>query len=179
MFAYIAKLIVSLNSNNHPGEIAHAASLGLLLAFVPRSNALWVLLFSLTVFFRINKGALFLTLILFSFIVPLADNYTEAIGYTLLTYPSWQPALLTLYETPFMLLTRFNNTVVAGGLVLGIVCYIPMYIITRLIVALYRSTLMPKLANSKLVMTLTKLPIVQKYFIAAGKVQAVKEALNG
>jgi uncharacterized protein (TIGR03546 family) len=179
MFAYIAKLIAALNSNKHPGEIAHAASLGLLLAFVPRSNALWVFLFALTLFLRINKGAFFLTLILFSFLVPLVDTYTEAIGYTVLTYPSLQPALTTLYETPFMLLTRFNNTVVAGGLVLGLACYIPFYIISRLLVALYRSTIMPKLANNKVVMTLTKLPIVKKLRFAADTATTVKEALNG
>jgi uncharacterized protein (TIGR03546 family) len=172
MLGYLAKLIKALNSNAHPGEIAHAASLGLLLAFVPRANALWVFLFVLTLFLRINKGAFFLTLILFSFVVPLADRYTEAVGLWALTQPTLQDTFTMLYETPFMLLTRFNNTVVFGGLVVGLGCYIPFYIVSRLGVRLYRKTLQPKLAQSKIVKTLTKVPLVQT-LVLAGDVKGV------
>lgn len=45
MISYIAKLLKSLNTNSHPGEIAHAVAIGVLLGFMPKDNALWYLLF--------------------------------------------------------------------------------------------------------------------------------------
>ena len=77
MFKYLMRFIKALNANSHPGDIAHAVALGLLLALVPKGNLLWPFLFILAMFIRMNKGAFFLSFILFSFIVPFADVPVE------------------------------------------------------------------------------------------------------
>ncbi len=159
---YIKKFFMALNANAHPGDIAHGAALGLLLAFVPKANLLWVFLFVLTMFIRVNKGALFLSLIIFSFAVPFADYATEALGYAVLTFAPLDGLLSALYRTPFVGLTRFNNTMVAGSLVMGILAYGPTYALFRIFVSWYRKTVQPKIVNSKLAKIVANLPIIKQ-----------------
>lgn len=162
MFKYIKKFLQALNANAHPGDIAHAAALGLLLAFVPKANLLWAFLFFLTIFIRVNKGAFFLTLILLSFVVPFADVATEALGFAVLSFKPLSGIFAVLYQTPFLGLTRFNNTMVTGGLVMGLIAYVPMYALSRSFVSWYRKTLQPKIANSKIVKVLSNLPLIKQ-----------------
>lgn len=160
MIKYISRLIKSLNANAHPGDIAHAMSLGLLLALVPKTNLLWLFLFVLILFVRINKGAFFLSLILFSLLVPFADVPVERLGYLVLSLPFLEPLYTTLYQTPFIGLTRFNNTMVAGGLLAGIVLYLPMYGLTRVLLSLYREKWQPAITGSKLYKMIMKIPLI-------------------
>ena len=48
MLKAIIKFFKALNSNVHPGAVAHAVCLGMILGFMPKTNALWYIL---TVFF--------------------------------------------------------------------------------------------------------------------------------
>jgi uncharacterized protein (TIGR03546 family) len=162
VFKYIKKFFLALNANAHPGDIAHAVALGLLLAFVPKANLLWAFLFFLTLFIRVNKGAFFLTLIAFSFLVPFADVATEAFGFVILSFKPFGGIFSALYDTPFVGLTRFNNTMVMGGLAMGLVAYIPMYALARAFVTWYRKILQPKIANSKVAKIIANLPLIKQ-----------------
>lgn len=162
MFKYIKRLLKSLNANAHPGDIAHAVSLGLLLAFVPKGNLLWPFLFVLTLFIRMNKGAFFLSFILLSLVVPLADVFTERLGFFILSMKTLVPVYTAMYQTPFVGLTRFNNTMVAGGLIAGIMAYVPAYALSRLSVSSYRKYLQPKIAESKAYKLFCNLPLIKQ-----------------
>ena len=162
MLKYIKKFFMALNANAHPGDIAHAASLGLLLAFVPKANLLWVFLFFLTIFIRVNKGAFFLSLILLSFIVPFADVATETVGFAVLSFTPLHGLFGVLYQTPFVGLTRFNNTMVMGGLVMGLIAYAPMYALSRAFVTWYRKIVQPKIVNSKIAKAIANLPLIKQ-----------------
>jgi uncharacterized protein (TIGR03546 family) len=162
MFSYIKSFFTALNANAHPGDIAHGVALGLLLAFVPKANLLWAFLFFLTLFIRVNKGAFFLMLILSAFIVPFADVPVELLVYGVLSVPFFQPGYALLYNTPFVGLTRFYNTMVAGGLVAGLIAYIPVYFLFRFLTVNYRSKLQPKIANSKAAKIFVRLPLIKQ-----------------
>ena len=162
MLKYIKSFFQALNANAHPGDIAHAISLGLLLAFVPKANLLWSFLFFLTFFIRVNTGALFVSLILFSFAVPFADIATEMLGYGILSIPFLKPFFTLMYQTPFLGLTRFSNTMVAGGFAAGIITYVPVYFLVISLVAKYRTDLQPKIVNSKLARIISNLPLIKQ-----------------
>lgn len=166
MFKYIKSFFTALNANAHPGDIAHAVAMGLLLAAIPKGNLLWVFLFSVLLFVRVNKGAFFLSLILLSFVTPLADGLFDVFGYVLLNLKPAEPLFVTLINTPFVGLTRFNNTVVAGSFAAGLIAYAPVYFLVRLLVKLYRTKLQPKIVNSKVYKVIVNLPII-KQIIAA------------
>ncbi len=166
MFKYIKSFFSALNANAHPGDIAHAVAMGLLLAAIPKGNLLWVLSFSVLLFVRVNKGAFFLSLILLSFVTPLADGFFDAFGYFILNLKPTEPLFVALVNTPFVGLTRFNNSVVAGSLAAGLLAYAPAYLLVRLLVRLYRTKLQPKIVNSKAYKVIVNLPVI-KQIIAA------------
>ena len=166
MLKYIKSFFMALNANAHPGDIAHAVALGLLLAFVPRANLLWAFLFFLTLFIRVNKGAFFISLILLSFITPFADVPVEALGAWVLSLKPLGGVFHALYQTPFVGLTRFNNSLVMGSLLVGIILYAPVAILFTRLVQTYRSKLQPKIIQSKLYQAICNLPFI-KIFIDA------------
>lgn len=168
MIKFITNIFKTLNSNSHPKEIAHAICCGMLLGFMPKTNALWYVLFFIFCFLRINKACYLLFTILFSMITPFLDPIFDKIGFAILSYEPLIPTYIKMLEIPYLPLTRFNNTIVMGSLASGIVLYIPVYIIARLIVRLWRSVIRQAFVNSKLVKAFYKIPLISK-FISVSK----------
>ncbi|MGP1523610.1 MAG: TIGR03546 family protein [Treponema sp.] len=162
MIAPVVKLFKALNTNSHPGEIAHAASIGILLGLVPKNNALWYILFVFFLFVRIHKGCLFLSILLGTLLAPLFDPLFDRLGYTVLTFEALKPAYGNLLEIPFVAFTEFNNTIVAGSLTVSLILYIPVYILARFLVFIWRKFIAPALSQNKLVQVLYKTPLIAK-----------------
>ncbi|MCQ2589963.1 MAG: TIGR03546 family protein [Treponema sp.] len=162
MFSYILKFIKSLNSNSHPGEIANAVSIGVILGFLPKNNAFWYILFVLFLFIRINKGSLLFFTLVFGLLAHNFDTYFDKLGYYILTLPSLVPTFKALLDIPFVAFTKLNNTIVMGSLAAGLCCYIPVYGISRVFIKFWRAFLAPAVRKTKLVTLLSKLPIIQK-----------------
>lgn len=162
MFAPIVKLFKSLNTNSHPGEIAHAVAIGMVLGFMPKNNVLWYILFVCFLFIRINKAAFLLTGAAVSLIIPFADPLFDTVGYALLNMSFMQNFYKGLFDIPFVSFTRLNNTVVAGSLVVSLILYIPVYIIIRFLILLWRKYGVKACAQSKAFKILYKLPLAVK-----------------
>ena len=162
MLKFLVKLLKALNSNSHPGEIAHAVCLGMLLGFLPKNNIFWYVITVFVLFMRINKGALVLCTLAFSLLAPLFDPVFDSVGYWFLTLPSLEPTFAKLLDIPFVSFTKFNNTIACGSLLCGLVLYIPLYIIVRLIIWLMRNKLVTILRKTKVIVVLSKFPLVQK-----------------
>lgn len=177
MFNYVFSFFSSLNKNSHPGDIAHGVALGLLLAIMPKDNLLWPILFVFSLFIRSNKGAFFLSLILLGFLTPFLDVVIERLGFFLLSLEFLQSFYIMLDKIPFVGLTKFYNTMVAGGLLLGLILYIPTYAISRFLVYQYRKHFQSKMAKfteSKFSAIVGKLPFLKHL----SKVEDIKDFLN-
>lgn len=161
MLKRFLKFFKSLNSNSHPGEIAHAVSIGLIMGFLPKDNVFWYIVAVFFLFIRINKGALFIYTLIFSLIAPFADPLFDKIGYWVLTIEKLEPVYAKLLDIPFVGFTKFNNTIVMGSLVSGILLYIPVYIISRLFLKLWRTTLAPSIRKSKVIVYLSKVKFIK------------------
>ena len=162
MSNYVVSFFKALNSNYDPGDIAHAVSCGLLLAFLPRNNLMWPLLFFILCFIRMNKGTFFISLIIFSFIVPRFDAVSDSLGYRVLTLSFMQGTYEMLYQIPFVGWTKFNNSMVAGSFLMGLICYIPVYVLTRIIIRFYSEKIGPKIGGAKIAKVLGKIPLLNK-----------------
>ena len=162
MISYIVKLLKALNTNSHPGEIAHAVAIGVLLGFMPKDNALWYLLFVLFLFVRVHKGAFLLTVLAASLLARLFDPLFDAIGYAVLTFSPLEPVYAALLDIPFVAFTKFNNTVVAGAVVSSLILYIPVYILIRILIKSWRTHLAPALARSKFMQAFYQIPFISK-----------------
>jgi len=160
MIKLVARLIVALNANTRPGEIGAGAACGLLLALVPGGNLLWTALFLLTFFLKLNMTAQFLLLALFRLLAPLADPALDALGHAVLTLPALAPLFTALLEAPRVPLTRFPATVVIGGLLSGLLLWLPACLGFAALVRLYRRSLRERIAGSRLARALGRLPLV-------------------
>lgn len=177
MLQYIYSFFSSLNRNSHPGDIAHGVAMGLFLAIMPKDNLLWPAIFLFTIFVRLNKGAFFLSLIFFGFLTPFLDVLIERMGFWLLSLPFLQSFYAILDRIPFVGLTKFYNTMVAGGVLLGLLQYFPTYFLCRLLVRQYRKNFQPQLAKlteNKTSGILSKLPFLRHL----EKIEDVKDFLD-
>ena len=162
MLKKIIKLLKTLNGNSHPGEIAHAICLALLLGLIPKNNALFYVVTVFCLFMRINKITFVLMTTVFSLLGHLIDPFLDNLGWWILNLNFLKPVFSSLLEVPFLGFTRFNNTIVAGALITGIVLYIPLYWISRLIIWFLRAKIIPLVRKSKLILALSKLPFIKK-----------------
>lgn len=155
-------MFAALNANRHPGEIAHAMACGFLLGIMPKNNLLWYLVFVFILFLRINKPFYLLMLLAGTALAPVLDPTFDKMGYAFLTINAFSGFFGMLLEIPFVAFTKFNNTVVMGSFLLGLVFYVPLYFLSRVLVSLYRKYIAPKVVQSKLAKSLSKIGLVEK-----------------
>jgi uncharacterized protein (TIGR03546 family) len=168
MIKGLARLIVALNANSRPWEIGAGAAFGLLLALVPGANLLWIALFVLTFFLKLNMAMQFLLMGLVRLLVPLVDPALDSLGGAVLTAPSLQGLFTALASAPVVPLTRFSSTLVMGGLLAGIVLWVPFLLLFTFLVKLYRRTLRERIAHSRLAKAMARVPL----FAAVAKAAA-------
>ena len=160
MIKYVTSFFRAINANAHPGDIAHAVALGLFLAILPKNNLTFTFLFFLCIFIRINKGAFFISFILFGFVTPFIDVLINNIGFWAVQLSFLRPIFIALENIPFVALFKLSNTMVLGGIIWGLILYIPVYILTRIIIAKYRKYMQPAV-NVKGVGLLGKIPLLR------------------
>lgn len=162
MLKYLVNLLKAFNANVKPSQIANSFCIGLILGFMPKNNLLWYILLVFFAFVRINKPGYFIMMIVGSCLAPLADSLFDKIGYAVLTFSPFENFYAWLLDVPFVGFTRFNNTIVCGSLISGIICYIPLYILMYFIIKAWRKWIAPKFNDSKLLKTIYKIPLLGK-----------------
>jgi uncharacterized protein (TIGR03546 family) len=171
---FIAKLLAVLNSNKKPFQVGAGIAFGLLLALVPTWNLTFAAILIVVLFVaRVHLGITIVSTILFSLIVPAFDGALNRLGLRVLTLPGLQEIYARAFEIPVVALTRFNNTLVAGSLVSGIVLWTPVAFLAVLLVRLYRKHIHARIANSKIVKAFMATPFAQRVMGAMRKFQAI------
>ena len=162
MLSYIIKLLKALGANSKPSQIANSFCIGFILGVMPKNNLLWWLVFVFFMFVRINKAGYFIMMLLGAFVSPYLNPTFHKIGEFVLTYEPLVPVYSKLLEIPFVGFTRFNNTIVCGSLVAGIIAYIPLYIFMLVFIWVWRKWIAPFFNRSKVVKMFFQLPLVRK-----------------
>ena len=157
---WITKIVVALNSNRRPGELAGGVAFGLLLALQPGLTFFRILALALAFFLKINLAALFLSLLLLAAPALLLDGLSDALGGAILGAAPLEGFFTALYNLPLVPLTRFNNTVVLGGLALGLLLWFPAFLGSKKLIGLYREKLRDRLAEHPAVKGFLRLPVV-------------------
>ncbi|MFO7729632.1 MAG: TIGR03546 family protein [Spirochaetia bacterium] len=178
MITLVARFIAALNANSRPGEIAAGFACGILLALIPFGNLLWVLLFVVFFLLKLHAGTLLFTTVLFKLFIGIMDPLVDFIGLSILTQPSLTPYFITAINTPLLPLMDFNNSLVIGGLVLGLLMWIPLFYGGRALVKIYRKDIRDKLASSKVVKTFERVPWIRKLTTAIRKSTALYQGWN-
>lgn len=142
MLTMLAKLFKALNSESAPWQIALAFSLAMITGLTPLVSFHNLLVLLLAFILRINLSAFFLGVAAFAMLGFAIDPISISIGESLLHNPELVPIWTELYQSDFWRMTAFNNTLTLGGLTVALVAFIPVFIVTRIIVSLYREKLL-------------------------------------
>jgi len=89
---------------------------------------------------------------------PLIAPAVDILGWQVLHIEALQPLFTTMFNMPFVPFTKFNNTLVAGGLVAGAALWLPAFFLFIVLIPLYRNHLSPKIRDLKVVKAIGKLP---------------------
>lgn len=148
---HIRKFIMILNSNASPAQISWGIALGAIVGIMPFKTLLSFILILFILLVNVNWSAAMLAIAVFSVISIPLDILSHAIGYALLArVDPLVPIWARLYNMPIVPFTRFNNSVVLGSLVLGIILIIPNYLLFKRLIILYRERLQGRLKQSRL-----------------------------
>jgi uncharacterized protein (TIGR03546 family) len=166
MFALI-KLIQSLfgalHSEGTPGQLAAGIVLGSFLGLTPLFNLHNAVVFALLVLLNVSFAGGLLGWALFVPVGFLLDPLFDWIGHSLLLAPSLRGLWTSLYNTPIIPLTNFNNTVVLGSLVFALLLAVPLLFVLRWAVARYRVTVGERVRQSKFYRALTASKVYNVY----------------
>lgn len=173
----LIKILKAINANQRPGEMGAAIAIAWHLALMPAGSGLWWVLFLFSMFLRINFAVQAVFLALFNLFTFLLDPLLHSIGYALLTWDALQGLWLSLWNTPPFGLLGFNNTLVMGGFVFGLVTWVPLYVLAVRLVQLYREKLHTLIAEHPVVKGFFQLPLVKTIAEAYRKADAVSSHL--
>ncbi len=162
LIKWLIKTIAALNANNRPGEVAAAVTLGVILAMIPSANLFWIAILAATFFIKINFGAEMLVIALFKPLAPLFDPVFDFAGDKILSADFLSGFFTSLYNMPVFPYTKFNNTVVTGSLATMIILSVPLFLLFRILIKLYREKIRDKILSSRIIRKISSLPLISK-----------------
>jgi uncharacterized protein (TIGR03546 family) len=139
-----------LNSENGENQVAAGVALGFVLGMSPIFSLQALLIFILILVFRIQFGAAMIASFFFAFMAYLFDPLFHQVGKIILTLPALQQVFTQLYNLPLIPFTRFNNTIVMGGGIVGFVFALPVFLVSRKLILTYQSRVLQKLKETKI-----------------------------
>lgn len=138
-----------LNSDSGTNQLASGLALGVILGFSPFLSLQTLLVLLLVFFFRIQLGAAFLSGFFFKLIAYMVDPAADHLGRAVLESAALRPLFQTLYNMPIVPLTRFNNSIVMGSAIIGVILALPLFFVFKKLIIQYRKTVVEKFKQSK------------------------------
>jgi len=150
MIRQLAKLIRILNSETNPIQISLAICFGMIVGFTQLTSAHNLIILFIVLFLRVNLSAFILGTLTFKSLSLLFTNIFHKIGLWFLTSEIFNGVATFLYNTTFWKFDRFNNTVIAGGLVVSIIGFLPMLFLWNYLIKKYRSNILAYVQKTKI-----------------------------
>lgn len=121
----------ALAGQSAPRQLSMGLALGILVGLVPKGNLLAIVLGMILAASRVNLGIAAAAIVCCSLASPLLDPVSHLIGSWLLSQPSLAGFWTWLYNQPVVPWTAFNNSVVLGSLVTGLLLLYPAHRLSR------------------------------------------------
>ena len=146
IFAFIRLL----HSEADTRPMAAGIALGAILGFAPLLSLQAFFVFLVLIVFRIQFGAALVSAFFFKFLAWLIDGPADALGRLVLESEGLRPFFVKIYNLPFLPMTRFNNSIVMGSMIISIVLSVPLYFLFCRLIDQYRNTVVVRIKNTKL-----------------------------
>lgn len=150
----LKQVIVIFQTDISPNQVAWGFALGAILGLVP-NMFMKLVLFIIIMMFRVNVSAAFIAWAIYEILSFALDPLFDIIGYQILNISFLNAFYTWLYNLPVVPFTKFNNTVVMGSLIVGVILIIPNMIIAKKLLVYYRTHLREKVSKWKIVKILT------------------------
>ncbi|WP_299463819.1 TIGR03546 family protein [uncultured Gimesia sp.] len=124
-------LASALSGASSPRQLALGFSMGMVIGLVPKENLLAVVLLFILAGSKVNLCSASLSTMLFSWLSLLIDPLSHLMGRGVLLASPLQGFWQSVYELPFAPWTDFNNTIVMGSLILGLLSFYPTYRLSK------------------------------------------------
>lgn len=129
-------------------QLALGITLGLMAGLIPKVSLLPYLIAVVLILSTANLLTGILGALLGSVISPLLDPLTHKIGSVFLTFDVFEPTFAWLNSLPLVPWTRFENTVVSGSLILGLILAYPAYRFSKTFFERYGARFYSSFTNS-------------------------------
>jgi len=154
MLSLLAKFFKVLNSDASPGQISLGFAFALFVGLTPFFSLHNVIILFLVCIVRVNLSAFFLASAVFSLLAFVMDPISVSVGESLLSNPELVQGWTSLYQSDVWRAFKFNHTLLLGSVAISAALFIPMILISKMLITVYRGRLMKwfeKLKISKLV----------------------------
>jgi uncharacterized protein (TIGR03546 family) len=146
----VQSIVKALHSDGTPGQVAMGLALGSIVGLTPLMNLHNAVLLGLIIILNVSFPGAMLGIALFTPFGFLLDPLFDAVGRRLLMdTPALEPLWTSLWNTPVVPLTNFNNTVVLGSVVVSLALFLPVLVGARWGVARYRATVAERIRRSR------------------------------
>lgn len=163
MLTLLAKVLKALNSDASPLQLALALALAMLVAFNSLVSLIGLIALFLLFVLRVNFGAFFLGLGIFSAVNLLLNSLFINVGEQLLTSIELSETWASLYQSYWFRIAELNNTLVMGALVCSLMLFVPVTLLSQFLVVKYRALIMAFVNKFKVVQTLKASKFYQIY----------------
>lgn len=160
----ISNFFKVLRAGQTPRQVAAGFTLGSIAGFSPFLTLQGILLWFIILLFDVNLSAAILAFTLASLVAYLFDPAFHELGYLILVnIEALRPLWTSLYNAPLAPLTRFNNTVVMGGMAGGIVLAPIIFVAMKKFIIAYRTHLGSRIEQWKIYQIVSKSSLVRWY----------------
>ncbi|MDG0815741.1 TIGR03546 family protein [Bdellovibrio svalbardensis] len=138
-----------LNSDTETSPLAYGLSLGLILGFAPFFSIQTFIVLFIIFIFRVQLGAAFLSAFFFKFVAFLFDYPAHLLGKSVLEAEPLRPLFVSLYNMPIVPMTRFNNSIVMGSMIVSLVLFPFAFYAFKALILAYRATVVARFKGTK------------------------------
>ncbi|MCW5781851.1 MAG: TIGR03546 family protein [Nitrospirales bacterium] len=163
MIKLLAKLLRVLNSETDPGQISLGLCFAMIVGLTPLVSLHNLFVLLLVFILRVNLSAFLLGLALFTGIAFLLDPLFHLLGLAVLTAPSLADLWTSLYQSVWWRLEHFNNSIVMGSLVFSVALFVPVLLLSNLLIRRYRQHVMVWVQKSRIMQMFKASKLYQTY----------------
>ncbi|MDH5735536.1 MAG: TIGR03546 family protein, partial [Gammaproteobacteria bacterium] len=138
------------SSETSPMQISAAFALSMIAGLTPLISLHNIIVIFLLLIFRINLAAFILGLTFFTGMAYLLDPTFHKIGYSILSNQDLNGLWTELYNITIWRISGFNNTITMGSLFISLLAFLPVLILTHVLIKRYRTHILIHLDNSRI-----------------------------
>ena len=134
----LQQLIRALNSDGTPGQVGMGMAIGLAFGLTPLASMHNLVILAIAMLTTVSFPGVMLG---WAIATPLGfalDPVFDRVGMALLMNDSLAPFFTWVVNTPVVALSKLNNSIVLGSLVVWFLAIVPAYFLFRFLVARYR-----------------------------------------